>query len=88
MIVVLAVARERSFMLAAAELGMTQSVLSHIILRLETRLGVCLLVRTIGSVSADSAIKPTPWDQAVSRASVVLPTWAGSIRSSNTDCKS
>jgi DNA-binding transcriptional LysR family regulator len=41
MIVILAVAREGSFTLAAAKLGMTQSVLSHIILRLETRLGVC-----------------------------------------------
>ncbi|MDE1179906.1 LysR family transcriptional regulator [Paraburkholderia sp.] len=50
----LAVARERSFTRAAAQLGVSQSALSHTIRALETRLGLRLLTRTTRSVS------PTP----------------------------
>lgn len=50
----LAVARERSFTRAAAELGVSQSALSHTIREMEQRLGVRLLDRTTRSVS------PTP----------------------------
>jgi DNA-binding transcriptional LysR family regulator len=47
----LAVARERSFTRAAAQLGTSQSALSHTIRRLEERLEVRLLTRTTRSVS-------------------------------------
>src|SRR5207245_8813287 len=47
----LAVARERSFTKAAAQLGVSQSALSHTIRGLEARLGVRLLTRTTRSVS-------------------------------------
>ncbi|WGS53863.1 LysR family transcriptional regulator [Paraburkholderia sp. D15] len=50
----LAVARERSFTKAAAQLGVSQSALSHTIRGLETRLGLRLLTRTTRSVA------PTP----------------------------
>lgn len=45
------VARERSFTKAAAQLGMSQSGLSHAIRALEFRLGLRLLTRTTRSVS-------------------------------------
>jgi DNA-binding transcriptional LysR family regulator len=45
------VARERSFTRAAAQLGVSQSALSHTIRGLETRLGIRLLTRTTRSVS-------------------------------------
>ncbi|WP_064695913.1 LysR family transcriptional regulator [Rhizobium aegyptiacum] len=45
------VARERSFTRAAAQLGMSQSGLSHTIRALESRLGLRLLTRTTRSVS-------------------------------------
>lgn len=51
----LAVARERSFTRAAAQLGMSQSALSHAISGLEARLGVRLLTRTTRSVSPTEA---------------------------------
>jgi DNA-binding transcriptional LysR family regulator len=51
----LAVARERSFTRAAAQLGVSQSSLSHTIRALETRLGVRLLTRTTRSVSPTEA---------------------------------
>lgn len=51
----LAVARERSFTRAAAQLGVSQSALSHTIRGLEARLGVRLLTRTTRSVSATQA---------------------------------
>lgn len=51
----LAVARERSFTRAAAQLGVSQSALSHSVRALETRLGVRLLTRTTRSVSATEA---------------------------------
>ncbi|MEZ2131960.1 MULTISPECIES: LysR family transcriptional regulator [unclassified Sinorhizobium] len=50
----LAVARERSFTRAAAQLGVSQSALSHTVRQLEERMGVRLLTRTTRSVS------PTP----------------------------
>jgi DNA-binding transcriptional LysR family regulator len=51
----LAVARERSFTKAAAQLGVSQSTLSHTIRELEARLGVRLLTRTTRSVSPTEA---------------------------------
>lgn len=51
----LAIARERSFTRAAAQLGVSQSALSHTIRGLEARLGVRLLTRTTRSVSATQA---------------------------------
>ncbi|OCP09425.1 MULTISPECIES: LysR family transcriptional regulator [unclassified Ensifer] len=50
-----AVARERSFTRAAAQLGVSQSALSHTMRALETRLGVRLLTRTTRSVSPTEA---------------------------------
>ena len=50
-----AVARERSFTRAAAQLGVSQSALSHTIRALETRLGLRLLTRTTRSVSPTEA---------------------------------
>lgn len=50
-----AVARERSFTRAAAQLGVSQSALSHTIRALETRLGIRLLTRTTRSVSPTEA---------------------------------
>lgn len=50
----LAVARERSFTRAAAQLGVSQSALSHTVRQLEERMGVRLLTRTTRSVN------PTP----------------------------
>src|SRR5438128_2297634 len=47
----LTVAREGSFTRAAAQLGVSQSALSHTIRALETRLGLRLLTRTTRSVS-------------------------------------
>jgi DNA-binding transcriptional LysR family regulator len=51
----LAVGRERSFTKAAAQLGVSQSALSHTIRELEARLGVRLLARTTRSVSPTEA---------------------------------
>jgi DNA-binding transcriptional LysR family regulator len=51
----LAVARERSFTRAAAQLGVSQSALSHTIRGLEERLGIRLLTRTTRSVSPTEA---------------------------------
>lgn len=50
-----AVAREGSFTRAAAQLGVSQSALSHTIRALETRLGLRLLTRTTRSVSPTEA---------------------------------
>jgi DNA-binding transcriptional LysR family regulator len=49
------VARERSFTRAAAQLGVSQSALSHTIRALETRLGVRLLARTTRGVAPTEA---------------------------------
>jgi DNA-binding transcriptional LysR family regulator len=51
----LAVARERSFTRAAAQLGVSQSALSHTIQALEARLGLRLLTRTTRNVSPTEA---------------------------------
>ncbi len=51
----LAVARENSFTRAAAQLGVSQSALSHTVRALEERLGVRLLTRTTRSVSPTEA---------------------------------
>ena len=51
----LAVARERSFTKAAAQLGVSQSALSHTVRGLEERVGVRLLTRTTRSVSPTEA---------------------------------
>lgn len=51
----LAVARERSFTRAAAQIGVTPSALSHTVRKLEERLGVRLLIRTTRSVSPTEA---------------------------------
>jgi DNA-binding transcriptional LysR family regulator len=51
----LAVARERSFTRAAAQLGVSPSALSHTIRALETGLGVRLLTRTTRSVAPTAA---------------------------------
>ena len=51
----LAVARERSFTRAAAQLGVSQSALSHTIRGLEAQLGLRLLTRTTRSVSPTEA---------------------------------
>lgn len=50
-----AVARERSFTRAAAQIGVAPSALSHTLRRLEERLGVRLLTRTTRSVSLTEA---------------------------------
>lgn len=51
LLALVAVARERSFTRAAAQLGVSQSALSHAIRGLETRLGLRLLTRTTRSVA-------------------------------------
>ncbi|MEK0081605.1 LysR family transcriptional regulator [Benzoatithermus flavus] len=51
----LAVAREHSFTRAAAQLGVSQSALSHAIRGLEARLGLRLLTRTTRSVAPTEA---------------------------------
>jgi DNA-binding transcriptional LysR family regulator len=51
----LAVAKERSFTKAAAQLGVSQSALSHTIRGLEERLGLRLLTRTTRSVAPTEA---------------------------------
>lgn len=55
LVVFLAVARERSFTRAAAQLGVSPSALSHTMRKLEERLGVRLLTRTTRSVSPTEA---------------------------------
>jgi DNA-binding transcriptional LysR family regulator len=51
----IAVARERSFTRAAAQIGVSPSALSHAVQALESRLGVRLLTRTTRKVSATEA---------------------------------
>jgi len=51
----LAVARERSFTRAAAQLGVSQSALSQTVRGLEARLGLRLLTRTTRSVAPTEA---------------------------------
>jgi DNA-binding transcriptional LysR family regulator len=49
------IAEERNFTRAAARLGMSQSALSHALRRLETRLGIRLLIRTTRNVAPSEA---------------------------------
>ena len=49
------VARERSFTRAAAQLGVSQSALSHTVRRLEEKMGIRLLTRTTRGVSTTEA---------------------------------
>jgi DNA-binding transcriptional LysR family regulator len=51
----IAVAKERSFTRAAAQLGVSQSALSHTVRGLEERLGLRLLTRTTRSVAPTEA---------------------------------
>jgi DNA-binding transcriptional LysR family regulator len=55
LMVFVTVAREGSFTRAAAQLGLSQSALSHTVRALETRLGIRLLTRTTRSVSMTEA---------------------------------
>jgi DNA-binding transcriptional LysR family regulator len=55
LLVFLAVAREQSFTKAAAQLGVSQSALSHTVRGLEERLGLRLLTRTTRSVAPTEA---------------------------------
>jgi DNA-binding transcriptional LysR family regulator len=55
LIAFIAVARERSFTRAAAQLGVSQSALSHTVRGLEERLGLRLLARTTRSVAPTEA---------------------------------
>jgi DNA-binding transcriptional LysR family regulator len=55
LLVFLAIAREGSFTRAAAQLGVSQSALSHSIRTLESRMGIRLLTRTTRSVSPTEA---------------------------------
>jgi len=52
---VVAIARHASFRVAAAELGMSSTALSHAVRGLEARLGVRLFNRTTRSVSLSEA---------------------------------
>lgn len=54
------VAREKSFTRAAAQLGISQSALSHSMRTLESRLGMKLLTRTTRSIDPTHVI----WTQA------------------------
>src|SRR3954462_12968341 len=55
LIAFLAVARERNFTRAAAQLGVWQSALSHTVRGLEERVGLRLLTRTTRSVAPTQA---------------------------------
>ncbi len=89
-----AVAKERSFTRAAAQLGISQSTLSHTIRALEERLGLRLLMRTTRSVSTTehgeqllNSISPQ-FDQIESALSTLGDTRekpSGTIRITSTD---
>src|ERR1700751_856858 len=53
--IIICVARHRSFVAAAAELGMSPSAVSHAVRSLEDRLGTPLFARTTRSVSVTEA---------------------------------
>lgn len=90
----IAVAREHSFTRAAAQLGVSQSALSHSVRALEARLGVRLLTRTTRSVSATEAGErllqtvPSHFDDIEAELAAVAEfrdKAAGSIRITSTD---
>lgn len=90
----IAVAREQSFTRAAAQLGISQSALSHSVRTLEARLGVRLLTRTTRSVSPTEAGQrllqsvPAHFDDIEAELSAVAEfrdKAAGSIRITSTD---
>jgi DNA-binding transcriptional LysR family regulator len=90
----LAVARERSFTRAAAQLGVSQSALSHTIRGLEARLGLRLLTRTTRSVSPTEAGERLRQaleqsfediDGALARLSELRDTPSGTIRITTSD---
>lgn len=94
LLALIAVARERSFTRAAAQLGMSQSMLSHTIRGLEARIGLRLLTRTTRSVSVTEAgerllraVEPRLKDIESELAAVVelSDTPAGFIRITATD---
>ena len=85
----LAVARERSFTRAAAQLGLSPSALSHAVRGLEERLGLRLLTRTTRSVAPTEAgerllatLGPAfdSIDQALAALTALRATPAGTIR--------
>lgn len=85
----LAVARERSFTRAAAQLGVSQSALSHTVRGLEERLGLRLLTRTTRSVAPTEAgerllrnVGPrfTEIDAELSALTALRETPAGTVR--------
>ncbi|WP_347555671.1 LysR family transcriptional regulator [Robbsia sp. KACC 23696] len=90
----IAVARERSFTRAAAQLGVSQSALSHTIRALETRIGVRLLTRTTRSVAPTEAGErllqsvPSYFDEieaALNAVTELRDKPAGTIRITTTD---
>jgi DNA-binding transcriptional LysR family regulator len=94
LIAFLAVARERSFTRAAAQLGLSQSALSQIVRGLEERLGVRLLNRTTRNVAPTQAgerlfqsIAPKfgEMDSALAAISALRETPAGAIRLTATE---
>jgi DNA-binding transcriptional LysR family regulator len=94
LIAFLAVARERNFTRAAAQLGMTQSALSQIVRTLEERLGVRLLNRTTRSVTPTQAgerlflsVGPrfTEMDAALAALSELREKPAGTVRLTATE---
>ena len=54
-LVLMTVARERSFTRAAAQLGMSQSAVSRTVRSLEEKMGILLLTRTTRSVAPTEA---------------------------------
>jgi DNA-binding transcriptional LysR family regulator len=64
----LVVSEERSFTRAAAKLDVSQSALSHMMRRLEAKMGVRLLTRTTRSVSPTEAGKS--WSPRSARRSI------------------
>jgi len=90
----IAVAREQSFTRAAAQLGVSQSALSHSVRTLEARLGVRLLTRTTRSVAPTEAGRrllqtvPSCFDEIELELTAVAEFSgkpAGTIRISSTD---
>jgi DNA-binding transcriptional LysR family regulator len=90
----LMVAEQRSFTKAAAQLGISQSALSHAMRRLEERMGVLLLTRTTRSVSPTDAgdklveiVRPAldQIDAGVTKIGLLRDKPAGTIRITTSD---